>query len=75
MSGEAKYAGRLHVEGIPEDEPVFLFRAQDKLSTEALARYREACISAGLEDMARSVDAQINRFVDWQVVNGSKLPD
>jgi len=75
VSAEAKYAGRLHVEGIPEGEPLFLFRAQDKLATEALARYRDACIAAGLTEMANSVDTHIHRFVDWQVANGSKLPD
>lgn len=74
MAGE-KYAGRLHVEGIPEGEPLFLLRAQDKLAAGAIAQYRDLLITAGLEDAARDVTTVITRFVEWQVLHGSKLPD
>lgn len=64
--------------GIPKDEPVFILRAQDKLSMPMLARY---------ENMARQIEdgpsqewfmnlgAVMHTFNDWQHENKTKVPD
>lgn len=41
MAIERKY-GRFPVRGIPDDEPVFLFRAQDELVPQVIDFYRGA---------------------------------
>lgn len=58
---------------IPEDEPVFLFRAQDRLSATVVAFYvhllREAKADPALVAMA---EGWVERMKSWPV---QKLPD
>lgn len=60
---------------IAEDEPVFLIRAQDRLSVEALEYYAFLAGRAGLHEIAAATLDQVHRIRLWQVDNPSKLPD
>jgi hypothetical protein len=77
MAHERKY-GRVTTEfgNIPEDEPVVLFRAQDKLLPSLLEHYLGLCEQAG--SPARHLDG-INELIDeveeWQSIHSSKVPD
>ena len=59
---------------IPEDEPVFLLRAQDGLALQALAAYLGALHrSPGVsQDLIDAVQTQIVAFMHWPK---KKLPD
>lgn len=67
--------------GIPEDEPIFILRAQDTLSVPAIARY--AILAQELEmdkpDDAwfRHIDEIQAQFSQWQTshANKVKIPD
>jgi hypothetical protein len=64
--------------GIPEDEPIFVLRAQDKLSTRIVARYRNDAATADLPvEFIDDLDTTLNSFSDWQTENADKvkLPD
>lgn len=60
-----------------EGEPFFLLRAQDIVSTYALAYYAITLRKLGLNDMAREIDAIGVQFVEWQAEHAdeTKLPD
>lgn len=69
---------------IGEDEPVFLVRAKDRFSIKAMQAWVDAALlEAGLgekEDlelkrMAGKVQGHIAKTIEWQVKNGSKVPD
>lgn len=63
---------------IPDDEPLILFRAKDKLTPELLEHYKEMCQKAGCQpQQVDSLDELIQQFRDWQVANPDKvrLPD
>lgn len=64
---------------IPEDEPVFLLRAQDKFSSLTLKKYcdfleQEATITnnAGLVEMARELREHAHAMLMWKY---SHVPD
>jgi hypothetical protein len=64
--------------GIPEDEPIFVLRAQDKLSTRIVARYRNDAATADLPlEFMADLDETVNSFANWQTDNADKvkLPD
>lgn len=46
MAIDTKY-GKVHVPGIPDDEPIFIIRGQDKAATAAVLRYAEMAHMAG----------------------------
>lgn len=60
--------------GMPEDEPFFIFRAQDKNSPSVLMAYEHACSGAGcgLEHMARIGEAR-KEFTKWQTKHSLKV--
>ena len=60
---------------IGADEPVMLFRAQDRFFVEMLDEYHKRLRGAGKDDMARAVELQIQRAKRWQEKNGCKTPD
>lgn len=61
---------------IPEDEPVFLLRAQDKNAPITLEFWvREARLSGVPEDVCAEVDKHIQLMYSWQMDNGYKIPD
>lgn len=59
---------------IAEDEPVCLFRAQDKHFIAVLNFYRDLTWDESRE-IADSVNRHIERAKRWQSVNGTKTPD
>lgn len=71
MARDAKY-GEFHVRGIPKDEPVFLFRAQDMLAVLVLAHYRDLREALGDHDAVARIEHQRRRFLTWKP---RKLPD
>lgn len=58
---------------IPQDEPVFLLRGQDKLAEEVIAFYIEKAKANGLSlDFIRLCEEQLVRIKNWAT---KKLPD
>ncbi len=62
MAKDVKY-GDINIPGIPADEPVFVFRAQDILAGAPLLVYRELRASMGI--VPDSVNLSISRFQAW----------
>lgn len=63
---------------IGEDEPVILFRAQDKLFLGVLYSYRSDLTGDGFRDdhpMVRAIDAHIERTYEWGKTHTTKTPD
>ncbi len=70
---------------IPEDEPVFLLRGQDKLAPDTLRRYcelleeeatkQEGVKRDGLLSMADELRVHAREMVVWQHTKREKLPD
>lgn len=73
MAIEGKY-GRVTTERkqIPEDEPVFLLRAQDKLASSTVRMYAALRRAAGDEDGAMNCEAVARLMEAWPV---KKQPD
>ena len=76
MGIDGKY-GRVETERgtIGEDEPVVVFRAQDKLLTRVLEYYHDLCNDAGspLHHLARIQDT-IYEVKLWQDYSQTKIP-
>ncbi len=62
---------------IPEDEPVFLLRGQDKYAPDTLRAYASSIYDRGKGDAEgmREIYAHADRMEEWQRVHGSKVPD
>lgn len=61
---------------IPEDEPVFLLRAQDQLAPKLLLKWATAVrLSGGDPLMARAAEDQAQSMIEWQQSHGCKTPD
>ena len=55
---------------IPEEEPLILFRARDRLAVPMLRAYRELCIADGCNDFQLGqIDELITRFVTFASAN------
>lgn len=69
--------------GIPEDEPIFILRAQDKLALPTIQRYVNHANGIEIESEQRShewfdgMDEVLREFTTWQQGNKDqlKLPD
>lgn len=65
--------------GIPEDEPIFILRAQDRLSTPVIARYgvmaRQIEDGPPSEEWHEHIAAILREFTLWQHDNKTKVPD
>lgn len=60
---------------IPEDEPVFLLRAQDKHAAEALIYYAKLVYAAGgSEDIQRATLKQANLMAAWPKHKAPDMP-
>ncbi len=60
---------------IPDDEPLFLFRAQDKLLPQVLAYYRKLRVKAGtLPENLTRMDEQIKAIKAWQKEHHTQTP-
>lgn len=77
MGRDSKYGYVITEFGtIPADEPVVVFRAQDRLVHYVLDSYDALCRAAGasedhLSDIAEALDA----VIEWQSQNLTKTPD
>lgn len=61
---------------IPQDEPVFLLRAQDAISVLTVRFWAETAAAMGVSPViVEQVRQHIRRFEDWRLLNGVKLPD
>jgi hypothetical protein len=68
MAQEGKY-GKITTErgSIPDDEPVFLLRAQDRLSVQAIEAYMRLCQVNGCPSPhLEALDEVFLAFVNWQ---------
>jgi hypothetical protein len=65
-----------HGDHIPDDEPVIVFRAKDKLATRVLAHYHMLCMLAGSPMRHLRLVAEAHqRFAAWQREHETKVPD
>ncbi len=73
MAWEGKYiVTRRDGTPIPDDEPVFVIRAQDKLSHEAIAAYIELACRYERTDLVPSLREHLAAVDEWPV---KKWPD
>lgn len=83
---DADYKKVKELLGIPEDEPIFVLRAQDQLSVPTIQRYAVFALSVEptierpqpfTQEWLDSKDAVIAEFAGWQEQNREKvkLPD
>ncbi len=66
------------VEGIPEDEPLFILRGKDMETPNAIRQYALFCRIAGSPpEHIEAVERQATRIVQWQNENPArcKVPD
>ena len=64
--------------GIPNEEPIFILRAQDKLSVPMIARYDIMAkqVEDGPDEEWHDHIRDIQEaFLDWQHKNTTKVPD
>ena len=70
---------RAYLETIPDDEPVFILRAQDALAVPRIQEWITAADQAGvpLSKITNAIDQHRDPFLVWQAANPSKvkLPD
>jgi hypothetical protein len=61
---------------IPEDEPVFLLRGQDKLAPAAIACWATLALKEGADPVIiEAAMKQAEEMMKWQIKHGSKIPD
>ena len=63
---------------IPDDEPLILFRAKDKLLPQVIENYKKLCQDAGCQpQQVESLGPLVQQVKDWQTANAGKvkLPD
>jgi hypothetical protein len=73
MAIEGKY-GRIDVPGIPDDEPIFIFRAQDRLAEKVVRSYAGllSLLHQDRKEMIAAVMEAADRMKQWPV---KKTPD
>lgn len=80
MAVDGKY-GRVTFEKephtpIPDDEPVFIFRAQDDLAAQVILFYGRLCAKEGSPDShTDAIMEAYDRFVEWKEDHATKIPD
>ena len=75
MGHDGRY-GRVTTErkGIPDDEPVFVIRAQDALACPLISAYFELCAGHGASAAhQRAVEEAYTRFADWQEAHAGQV--
>jgi len=61
---------------IPEEEPVFLIRAQDVTAPEIVQHWADLAAARGASnEIVMSAREQAMRMVDWQRLQRVKIPD
>ena len=76
MPIDNKY-GRVTLEhgSIGEDEPVFIFRAKDKLLPQVLSEYIVLCVQAGApKEHLELIFQGSMQIMDWQAENDPRIP-
>lgn len=77
IDGKYKTSGditKLDGTSIPEDEPLILFRGQDKLLLELLEKYNELCKNAGSpQQQLDKISQQMEKIKQWQVSHPDRL--
>lgn len=74
MADAGKY-GIIDIIGIPREEPVFVLRAKDRTSAQAIQLYRHACFAAGASpEHLEGVDDAVKDFLFWQESHDTKIP-
>jgi hypothetical protein len=71
MAVSGKY-GTVSIASIPDDEPIFILRAQDELADTAIGIYRLLTASHHCK-IADSVQKEVEKFQQWP--GNKKLPD
>ena len=71
MAKDTKY-NIVDVEGIPEDEPIFVLRAQDVFAVAVIRFYQDLRDSSGDYDGVQSLESAIVKFMSWRP---KKIPD
>ena len=71
MARDTKY-GDVDIKGVPENEPIFILRAQDVFAIHLLKVYRGLRESTGDVLGMRRVNYTIDLFKDWKF---KKVPD
>jgi hypothetical protein len=75
MATEGKY-GNITIErgDIPDDEPVFLLRAQDSTMCPTLSAYHSACTRAGSpQQHLDAIERAYTRVADWQEAHPDRV--
>lgn len=78
--------GKFHIEGekvihvsgreVPEDEPLFLFRARDRYAVSVLTTYRKTCQDAGCtEYQIAGIQAAINAFLKFREEHPERMKE
>ena len=75
MGVDLKYGRVTTAHGdIPEDEPVIVFRASDKLLAPLLSEYHKMCDKAGSPPRhLLLVEANYTRVADWQEAHADRV--
>lgn len=61
---------------IPEDEPVFLIRAQDATAPDVVRYWALKARAAGaMKNITEAADIQAEAMIHWQREHGMKIPD
>lgn len=77
MARDRKYGEITHTTGnaIGPNEPVFLFRAKDRLLLRVLANYRLLCEESGSpEAHLQDIDLSAQEIEEWQRKHYTKTP-
>ena len=69
---DGRIVNRRTGESIPDDEPIFVFRAKDRRALTALTAYYAAIIDA---EHARAVAARIESFKAFALANPDKMKE
>ena len=71
MAYDNKY-GEIEVPGVPDNEPIFILRAQDILAIHMLQVYKGLRESTGDLNAVRALEGTIEGFKNWKF---KKIPD
>ena len=73
MARDAKY-GDVDIPGIPDDEPVFILRGQDKCTPQVVRQYAESAQRSGSPtEHHASARRQADAIDEWQKENPDKV--
>lgn len=73
MAFDKKY-GSVDIDGIPDDEPIFIIRAQDKSAPQVVTQYADTAIVNGSPSEHAAAARQVaEEMRDWQRDNESKV--